>query len=1081
MLSSPEPARKRQRANGSASLSTYGKFKPGNIIRLRIWNFTTYNYGVFNLSPSLNMIIGPNGTGKSTFVAAVCLGLGGKIDLIRRKNLDSMIKSGEKESTIEITLSAGEDQSPIVIERVLTLKLMKSKWSINGSSADVNEVCKITKKLNIQLDNLCHFLPQERVAEFASLSPEKLLLEMERTIGDNTLIQKHELLIDLDAALVDVSGRLAAAEEHIQSLEEDVEKYAKEAERFQEYEVKTRDIDLHRKLLPYAKLQDLKVTMANLKLVRDNAKEALKTFNKNFKPIEDLTEKAVVMSKKIGEDISEASSKANDLTRVSSSSIEQISQFQIEMKELKNKINNLRFRTENQKLELQKTIDEKDGILSKLNSTKIVDSSKLSDLEEQRLAKYEEKSRIVEDVDSIKFQTNSLNREIEANEQRIREEKKKLANNDRLEVLRTLGTRYRKEVMEMSHKAHVLLRENKRSHAFRYYEAPIISCRVTDSRYAKYFEKLVDNMSLFALFFENDQEYQKVSSFLTNEMNVPMRVLSKKTPEDKLPRELLKRLGFDGCLSDFVTGPEPVIRGLKQKCFIHLIPVALKATSPELIQNLIDYMVLVPGFKSTRFAVDNSLFLVSRSKHGSKQTLYQTEHISEAQLMAADGLTEEVKNEIQRRIASLQQKVAQSTSKRTELISSKNDLESQITATSAELLNLDKEVRALKKQKEGRSKLEETLRLAESKIESLLKATSEDYGDQIVQTEEELMRKYLETAQLLERNSALVEELTNKKIEIKKMELHRQQLDNKALAFQDLLKELEKKQDLLQEQYLSAKSRYDEYKKGDAAQEAKRQNLSGEERALVKELAERYHSQETLSERFVLQIIERLEDDISVLANSDHGTLALLKAKRADLDLAQNQLPDMQRKKADIETRIQKISGPWAEELSSIVEKISRSFQKNFVAVASDGQVELAKAERFKDWKLEILVKFRENSELKVLDHQSQSGGERAVSTIFFIMSLQGLTNAPIRIVDEINQGMDPKNEKLTHKYLVRTACSNDSSQYFLVTPKLLTGLYYHPGMAVHCIFTGPFLQGNEADRSNNEYLDMPRRLFIET
>ena len=110
------------------------------------------------------------------------------------------------------------------------------------------------------------------------------------------------------------------------------------------------------------------------------------------------------------------------------------------------------------------------------------------------------------------------------------------------------------------------------------------------------------------------------------------------------------------------------------------------------------------------------------------------------------------------------------------------------------------------------------------------------------------------------------------------------------------------------------------------------------------------------------------------------------------------------------------------------------------------------KAERFKDYKLQILVKFRENTDLKVLDNHSQSGGERAVSTIFFIMSLQGLTEAPFRVVDEINQGMDPKNEKMAHKYLVQTACENDASQYFLVTPKLLTGLYYHPEMAVHCV-----------------------------
>ncbi|RKP32821.1 P-loop containing nucleoside triphosphate hydrolase protein [Metschnikowia bicuspidata] len=1072
MSSSPEPRAKRRKANGSATVFTR-QFKAGNIIRLRVWNFTTYNYGVFNLSPSLNMIIGPNGTGKSTFVAAVCLALGGKVDLIRRTKIDSMIKSGEKESRIEATLCMGPDKPPTVIERVLTLKLTKSKWKLNGSPSDVREVCSIVKGLNIQLDNLCHFLPQERVAEFASLSPEKLLLEMERTIGDNTLLEKHQLLIDLDASLLDVTGRLESAEEHTESLKENVERYSKEAERFQEYEEKSREISHHKKLLPYAKLQDLKVTMANLKVVRDSAKEALKNFHNKSKPLAEYKEEAINEGKRLSEELEAASQKVTELTRSSTSSMKEISLFQKEIKDLKNTINNLLFRTENQKVELQKTIEEKDRILSKLLATTPVDTTYLASLVSLRQEKHEEKAKIEEDLDSIKFQITALNKEIEANQQRIREEKKRLASNDRLEVFRSTGTRYRKELMEMSYKAHVLLRSEAKKQGFEYFEAPVISCRVTDSRYAKYFERIVDNMSLFALFFEDESQYQKVSSFLPKEANVPMRVCSNKMPEDKISRDQLRRLGFDGLLSDFITGPEPVIRALKQKCFIHIIPVAPKPMSPELIQKFIDFITLKPGFKNSRFAAESSLFQLTRSKHGSKQTLYQTEHIPEAQLMAAEGLTEEAKGEIHRRIVSLEDKIKLSTGKRDEKQSNKDELLKSLSASDAELNDLDKEVRNLKKQKETKSKLEDTLQHTESKIDSLRRATTEDYSDQISLTESELMQKYLGCADMVEKNADELAQVATSKIEVKKLELYRQHLENKVLAFQGLQKELEKTQEQLAQQYLTAKSKYDEYKKGDAANEAKQQNLSPEEREFVKVLAEKYHSQGSLSEQFVLQVIERLEDEISVLPNVDHGILTLLKNKKADLEMAETQLPALKRKKVDLETRILQIYGPWVEELSAVVEKISRTFQQKFVAVASDGQVELVKAERYKDYKLEILVKFRENSELKVLDHQSQSGGERAVSTIFFIMSLQGLTNAPIRIVDEINQGMDPKNEKMAHKYLVNTACSNESSQYFLVTPKLLTGLYYHPDMAVHCIFTGPYLQGRDSNRTRNEFLDM--------
>jgi hypothetical protein len=49
---------------------------PGSIVRVKLKNFVTYAAAEFFPGPKLNMIIGPNGTGKSTLVCAICLGLG---------------------------------------------------------------------------------------------------------------------------------------------------------------------------------------------------------------------------------------------------------------------------------------------------------------------------------------------------------------------------------------------------------------------------------------------------------------------------------------------------------------------------------------------------------------------------------------------------------------------------------------------------------------------------------------------------------------------------------------------------------------------------------------------------------------------------------------------------------------------------------------------------------------------------------------------------------------------------------------------------------------------------------------------
>jgi hypothetical protein len=78
---------------------------PGSIVRVAMKDFVTYTSAEFLPGPSLNMIIGPNGTGKSTLVCAICLGLGAKPDVLgRAKDPSEFVKHGQKEAEIEIEL-----------------------------------------------------------------------------------------------------------------------------------------------------------------------------------------------------------------------------------------------------------------------------------------------------------------------------------------------------------------------------------------------------------------------------------------------------------------------------------------------------------------------------------------------------------------------------------------------------------------------------------------------------------------------------------------------------------------------------------------------------------------------------------------------------------------------------------------------------------------------------------------------------------------------------------------------------------------------------------------------------------------
>jgi recombinational DNA repair ATPase RecF len=53
----------------------FSSYVPGSIVRVQLHNFLTYDHVEFRPGPHLNMIIGPNGTGKSSIACAIALGL----------------------------------------------------------------------------------------------------------------------------------------------------------------------------------------------------------------------------------------------------------------------------------------------------------------------------------------------------------------------------------------------------------------------------------------------------------------------------------------------------------------------------------------------------------------------------------------------------------------------------------------------------------------------------------------------------------------------------------------------------------------------------------------------------------------------------------------------------------------------------------------------------------------------------------------------------------------------------------------------------------------------------------------------
>ena len=274
--------------------SNIDEFKPGAIVKLKVTNFVTYALTEFHLSPSLNMIIGPNGSGKSTFVCAICLGLAGKPEYIgRSKKVEEYIKNGTDQGTIEITLKNSELLSPssfpminesddvVHIKRVMVRGRKKSEYFVNNVTVDETVVRSLVQSLNIQLDNLCQFLSQERVEEFAKLKPDTLLNETIRSV-EAGLLEKLNQLKSLQFEGDDLKRELESNEAKLGELIGQRDSLEGQVHALELYEEKTRQLELHEKLLNYAYVKEHKERNKDLKAKCTTLTKEIKKMEKCF-------------------------------------------------------------------------------------------------------------------------------------------------------------------------------------------------------------------------------------------------------------------------------------------------------------------------------------------------------------------------------------------------------------------------------------------------------------------------------------------------------------------------------------------------------------------------------------------------------------------------------------------------------------------------------------------------------------------------------------------------------------------------------------------------------------------------------
>lgn len=181
------------------------KFQHGSIVRLFLRDFMQYSEVEMKPGPTLNVVIGPNGSGKSSIVNGLALALGAKTAVLgRADDVSEFIRLGKDEAELEVELYNDRDNSGnYVINRQWTKDAKsKTRWTLNKKSSTLKEITALVKSLNIQTDNLCQFLPQDKVHDFSKMNPKQLLGKTVDAIGENQLKEDHERLKTMQTDVV---------------------------------------------------------------------------------------------------------------------------------------------------------------------------------------------------------------------------------------------------------------------------------------------------------------------------------------------------------------------------------------------------------------------------------------------------------------------------------------------------------------------------------------------------------------------------------------------------------------------------------------------------------------------------------------------------------------------------------------------------------------------------------------------------------------------------------------------------------------------------------------------------------------
>lgn len=1006
------------------------RFKDGNILSLLVKDFQTFSDQRFVFGPSLNLIAGPNGSGKSSIANAIALVLNGTPRTIgKSKDIADFIRFGCSEAVISAEIHSGE--RAVVLSRKISVS--HNHYFIDDRLVTQREYFGLLSGMRIDVNNLCTFLPQERVSEFCRMDSRELLVEMLR----NTPVNLDKVK-DLHARIERASTDLSTTERQKKLVEDTIsvlESSMKGVREREESTCRLQRLEHKRALLEWERCRDqysdIKKDMAVLSLkirestakiddceIRIREKESSEVFLKHTRGVGMLLSQNKELVE-VHDNLRALALKLEMLRADRDTMTNRLCQRRKSAEDKAYSVEELRRQLFSSRDEIYREIQ---GFRSKASA--LYENSEYRDLMEpcsatvdRAVTKVEELQTLVpsltiaeekrrafrESIEQIQNTSHRIQKQIEELEQQ------KLSYSERGNVRMEMLKKYHHD----TYRGVLWLRENR--HVFR--EEVLEPCYlhlVLDKEYSDYAEAFLSFQALSSFIARNDDDFGRLTKILKDEMGLSINAVvlgTRKVPG--LSVKEVESFGLDGVLSDFIECRQEYMDFLNSYGHFNSIPISKREIKEE------DVFRGLPLVK--RMAAGGRYSEIKKSRYGGDYVIV-TSRISGKGLFIFPRIDIE---HISKELADLNKERERNKVTLERILMEKMALDAKAQALMKEL-----DISHITKLFFMTERLTRNIEFIESEIKELSDAGDVELDKVklcIAQAENDASSEARRLHDILDPASIPVFDLEG----IKDLKLDLEN-DRRSMLFLKHAKEMD---------------------------EASLGSMSSTKTALKAKMTE-------LKQQTPFPPMDSA--DLPDNALEIDGEIAFLRAK---LDMLPNQsyarenckekedqlnaisetIDDLKKTKMALEEELSHEKTRAVAEVYRILSPVNDKFKEMFRKLGFEGRLELGTSNEA--WELKILVRFRDCEDLQELSSFRQSGGEKSLTTVLFLLALQQCENMPFRLVDEINQGMDPYNERVVFEILREMG---DRSQFFIITPKLVEGMVLSENTRALIVYGGP-------------------------